>query len=142
MEHLVAERLIIAAQGIAAVERAIGETIAYTKQRRVFGAPLFELQNTRFKLAECHTAWRVARAFLDDCICRHGSGGLDAATAAMAKWWCTDQQFKIIDACLQLYGGYGYMWEYPISRMFADARAQSIYGGSNEIMKELIARVL
>jgi alkylation response protein AidB-like acyl-CoA dehydrogenase len=142
MEHLVAERLIIAAQGIAAVERAIGETVAYTKQRQVFGAPLFELQNTRFKLAECHTAWRVARAFLDDCICRHDSGGLDAATAAMAKWWCTDQQFTIADACLQLYGGYGYMWEYPISRMFADARAQSLYGGSNEIMKELVARVL
>jgi acyl-CoA dehydrogenase len=142
MQHLIAERLIIAAQGIAAVERAMGETIAYTKERKAFGGTLFELQNTRFKLAECMTTWQVSRAFLDACIEQYEAGTLNAAQAAMAKWWCTDKQFSIANECLLLHGGYGYMWEYPISRIFADGRAQALYGGSNEIMKELVARGL
>jgi acyl-CoA dehydrogenase len=142
MSQLASERLTIAIQGVAAMERAIGETVAYVKERSVFGKRLIELQNTRFKLAECTTAWRVTRAFLDDCIVRHAHGDLDAATAAMAKWWCTEQQGRVIDECLQLHGGYGYTTEYPIARLYADARAQRIYGGANEIMKELIAREL
>jgi acyl-CoA dehydrogenase len=142
MSQLAAERLTIAIQGVAAMERALGETIAYVKERELFDQRLIEMQNTRFKLAECHTVWRVTRTFLDQCIARQDRGELDATTAAMAKWWCTDQQGRVIDECLQLHGGYGYMTEYPIARLYADARAQRIYGGANEIMKELVAREL
>jgi acyl-CoA dehydrogenase len=142
MQQLPQERLLIGVGALAAAERAVGLTVAYTKQREIFGAPLFNLQNTRFELAECATLVRVARVFLDDCIQRHASGRLDAAVAAMAKYWLTDVQCQVIDRCLQLFGGYGYMREYPIARMYADARAQRIYGGANEMMKELIARSL
>jgi acyl-CoA dehydrogenase len=142
MQQLPAERLTIAVQSVGAVERALSETIAYTKEREAFGGRLFDFQNTRFKLAECHTTWRVARTFLDKCIEEHSEGRLDATTAAMAKWWCTELQGTVIDQCVQLHGGYGYMLEYPIARLYADARAQRIYGGANEIMKELVARSL
>lgn len=142
MQQLPQERLLIGVGAVAATERAVELTVTYTKQREVFGAPLFDLQNSRFELAECATYARVARVFLDDCVQRHLGGDLDAATAAMAKYWFTEIQCQVIDRCLQLFGGYGYMREYPIARMYADARAQRIYGGANEVMKELIARVL
>jgi acyl-CoA dehydrogenase len=121
------------------MEQAVALTMGYAKERRAFGKPLFELQNTRFKLAECATQARVARAFLDRCIERFVAGDLDDATAAMAKYWLTECQGRVIDECVQLHGGYGYMTEFPIARMWADSRVQRIYGGSNEIMKELIA---
>jgi acyl-CoA dehydrogenase len=142
MRQLPQERLLIGVGAVAAAERAVDLAVRYTKQREVFGAPLFDLQNTRFELAECATLTRVGRVFLDDCIQRHLAGELDPATAAMAKYWLTDTQCQVIDRCLQLFGGYGYMREYPIARMYADARAQRIYGGANEIMKELIARTM
>lgn len=142
MAQLSHERLIIAHAGLGAIESAVQQTVKYTNERTAFGKPLFELQNTRFELAECATLARIARGFIDDCIARHLRGELDAATASMAKWWVTDTQCQVIDRCLQLWGGYGYMLEYPIARMYADARIQRIHGGANEIMKELIARSL
>lgn len=142
MAQLPHERLIIAHAGLGAIESVIEQTVAYTKQREAFGKSLFDMQNTRFELAECATLARLARVFIDDCIVRHLRGDLDAATASMAKWWVTDTQCQVIDRCLQLWGGYGYMLEYPIARMYADARIQKIHGGANEIMKELIARAL
>jgi len=142
MRQLAHERLVVAVQGLATLERAVDETVAYTKARTAFGAPLFELQNTRFELADCATIARVARTFVDDCITKHLRGELDSATASMAKAWVTDMQCQVIDRCLQLFGGYGYMLEYPITRMFADSRAQRIYAGANEVMKELVARSL
>ncbi|MDX2937649.1 acyl-CoA dehydrogenase family protein [Streptomyces ipomoeae] len=142
MEQLPQERLIIAALGMAWMETAVESTIAYAKERHAFGKPLIALQNTRFELAECATLARVARIFLDDCIGRHLRGELDATTASMAKYWITDKQTEVVDRCLQLHGGYGYMLEYPIARIFADGRIQRIYGGANEVMKELIARSL
>jgi acyl-CoA dehydrogenase len=142
MEQLPQERLLIAAIGLAWLEAAVDTTVAYTKERQAFGRPLFELQNTRFELADCATTARVARVFLDDCVQRHLNGELDAATASMAKYWITDRQTEVVDRCLQLHGGYGYMAEYPIARMFADGRIQRIYGGANEVMKELVARSL
>ena len=123
------------------VTRAV-DTVAYVKHREAFGQRLFDFQNTKFTLAECATTVHVGRVFVDSCIQRHLDGGLDATTAAMAKWWLTEQQVTVIDRCLQLYGGYGYMREYPIARMYADARVQKIYGGANEIMKDLVARSL
>jgi acyl-CoA dehydrogenase len=134
--------LIIGVSAVAAAEKAIDLTTQYTKERHAFGKPLFDLQNTRFTLAECKTEAHIARVFIDDCIGRHVRGELDNATASMAKWWCTQKQCEIIDRCLQLFGGYGYMAEYPITKMYADARVQKIYGGANELMKELIARVM
>ncbi len=142
MEQLPQERLIIGISAVGAMERALQLTVDYVKQREAFGAPLLALQNTRFELAECATLTRVGRVFLDDCITRRMADGLDHATAAMCKWWLTQIQCEVIDKCLQLFGGYGYMREYPIARMYADARAQKIYGGANEIQKELIARSL
>jgi acyl-CoA dehydrogenase len=142
MRDLPYERLIIAVIAVGSMEGALQQTIAYTKERRAFGKAIAEFQNTRFRLAELATQVRIARVFVDDCIRRQMDGTLDTATASMAKWWCTDLQQKVADDCLQLYGGYGYMTEYPISRMFADARVQRIYGGTNEIMKEVIARSL
>ena len=142
MSQLAHERLVIADSGLSAMEYALTETIAYTKQREAFGSKLLEMQNTRFELAECATIVRIARVFIDDCIEKHLRGELDATTASMAKWWVTDMQCQVIDRCLQLFGGYGYMLEYPIARMYADARVQKVYGGANEIMKELIARSL
>ncbi|GAA1976470.1 acyl-CoA dehydrogenase family protein [Catenulispora subtropica] len=142
MVQLPQERLLVAAIGMAMLESAVEHTVAYTKEREAFGRPLFKLQNTRFELAECATIARVARVFLDDCVEKHLAGELDAATASMAKYWITDRQTEVVDRCVQLHGGYGYMLEYPIARLFADGRIQRIYGGANEIMKELIARSL
>jgi acyl-CoA dehydrogenase len=142
MEQLPRERLIIAVGGVSTLQRAVDETVTYVQQRKVFGQPLMAMQNTRFKLAECQTLATVAKSFVDDCIGRSLRGELDLATAAMAKSWVTESVGKVVDECLQLYGGYGYMNEYPIARMYADARVGRIYGGSNEVMKELIARAL
>jgi acyl-CoA dehydrogenase len=139
MRELPRERLVIA---VTAVERALQETIAYTKSREVFGAPLFAMQHVKLELAELATVVHASRVFLDDCIERFVSGTLDPATASMAKWWLTENQCSVTDRCLQLFGGYGYMREYLISRLHADARAQKIYGGTNEVMKDLIARSL
>ena len=139
MEQLPYERLQVGVMAVAVAERAVALTTQYVKERRAYGKPLFDLQNTRFKLAECRTAAQVARVFLDSCIDRHLAGRLDDATTAMAKYWLTDCQCRIVDECMQLHGGYGYMNEYPIARMWADSRVQRIYAGSNEVMKELIA---
>jgi len=142
MQQLPQERLIIAVGAVAAMERAVRITADYAKQRKAFGQPIIEFQNTAFKLAERKTEATIARVFLDWCIERLIAGDLDAVTASMAKWWCTQKQVETADECLQLHGGYGYMEEYPISRMFVDARIQKIYGGTNEVMKLLIARSL
>jgi acyl-CoA dehydrogenase len=142
MDQLPQERLNIAIQGIAVIEAALEQTIAYVRERKAFGKAIIEFQNTQFKLAECKTEATVARVFVDHCIERLVAGTLDASTASMAKYWVTDLQNKILDECLQLFGGYGYMTEYPIARMWKDARVQRIYGGTNEIMKLLIARTL
>ncbi|WP_063048653.1 acyl-CoA dehydrogenase family protein [Nocardia arthritidis] len=142
MQQLPQERLIIAVGSVAGMEAALEVTLRYTKERHAFGKPLFAFQNTKFTLAEAATETRVARVFLDDCIARHLRGELDIPTVAMAKWWTTDRAMSVADDCLQLHGGYGYMTEYPISRMWTDSRVQKIYGGTNEIMKEIIARSL
>jgi len=140
MQQLPQERLGLSVQAVAAMERAIALTSDYVKERKVFGAPLLSLQNTRFVLAECKTEATIARIFIDECIQRHMRGELDNETVAMSKWWCTERQNVIVSKCLQLFGGYGYSTEYPISRMFTDARVQMIYGGANEVMKEIIGR--
>nr|WP_068835827.1 acyl-CoA dehydrogenase family protein [Polaromonas jejuensis] len=140
MQQLPQERLLIAVGAVATMHRAIADTTAYVRQRQIFGQPLMAMQNTRFKLAECQTQATVARSFVDDCIQRLLRGELDVPTAAMAKWWTTQTNCQIIDECLQLHGGYGYMTEYPIARMYADVRVSKIYGGANEVMKEIIAR--
>ncbi|MBN3818900.1 acyl-CoA dehydrogenase [Paraburkholderia sp. Se-20369] len=142
MQQLPQERMIIALGALGSMERALDDTIAYVRERKVFGTDLIALQNTRFKLAECKTNAHIARVFVDDCIAKVLRGELDAETAAMAKWWCTQHAGEIIDECLQLHGGYGYMIEYPIARLYVNSRVSRIYGGSNEIMKELIARTL
>ena len=142
MQQLPQERLCLAVGAVAAMEKAVKLTTEYVKERKAFGAPLIKLQNTRFVLAECKTEATVARVFLDECIQRHLHGKLDNETASMAKWWLTERQNVNISKCLQLFGGYGYMTEYPISRMFTDARVQMIFGGANEIMKEIIGRGL
>jgi acyl-CoA dehydrogenase len=142
MNQMPQERLILAVNAVVQTEKAVQLTLAYTKERKVFGKPLYDQQNTRFVLAECATLARAARLFIDHCIVAHARGQLDNKTAAMAKWWLTDVQCKVLDECVQLFGGYGYMEEYPIARMYADSRVQKIYGGANEIMKEIIARAL
>lgn len=142
MQQLPQERMIIALGALGSMERALDDTVAYVRARKVFGTDLIDLQNTRFKLAECKTNARIARVFVDDCIAKVLRGELDPETAAMAKWWCTQRAGEIIDECLQLHGGYGYMLEYPIARLYVNSRVSRIYGGSNEIMKELIARTL
>ena len=142
MQQLPQERLIIAIGAVASMERAVKLTVEYSKERTAFGKPIFEFQNTAFTLAERKTEAVVARVFLDWCIERLIAGDLDAVTASMAKWWCSQKQVETADECLQLHGGYGYMAEYPISRMFVDARIQKIYGGTNEVMKLLISRSL
>ncbi len=142
MEQLPQERLIIGVCGVAVIEKAIEDTVAYVKEREAFGASLMNLQNTRFVLAEAKTNAHIARVFIDSCVERHVRGELDSTEASMVKWWVTEMQCKIIDECLQLFGGYGYMLEYPIAQMYTDARVQKIYGGANEVMKELIARSL
>jgi acyl-CoA dehydrogenase len=142
MQQLPQERLLIGAQAIAMIERALAVTLAYVKERKAFGKAILDFQNTQFKLAELKTEATVGRTFYNDCVARHLDGGLDAVTASMCKLWLTDLQCKVVDECLQLFGGYGYMNEYPIARMFRDARVQRIYGGTNEVMKLLIARSL
>ncbi len=142
MGQLPYERLLLAVPAAAVIEKAVELTLDYTQQRKAFGQSLYDFQNTRFKLAECATVAHVVRSFVNDCIQRLMDGTLDDTAAYMAKWWCTEQQCKVVDECLQLFGGYGYMAEYPIARLYADARVQRIYGGANEIMKELIARRL
>jgi acyl-CoA dehydrogenase len=142
MQQLPQERLIIAICAVAAMERAIKLTVDYSKERKAFGQPIIDFQNTAFKLAERKTEAMIARVFVDWCVERLVAGDLDAVTASMAKWWCTQKQVETVDECLQLHGGYGYMQEYPISQMFVDARIQKIYGGTNEVMKLLIARSL
>jgi acyl-CoA dehydrogenase len=142
MSDLPYERLIVAVQAAATMEGALEATTAYAKSRKAFGKTLLEFQNTRFKLAEAATLTRVARTFIDSCIQQQLKGALDDATASMAKWWATDVAQQMLDECVQLHGGYGYMSEYLVARMYADARVTRIYGGTNEIMKELIARSL
>jgi acyl-CoA dehydrogenase len=142
MQELAWERLQIAITAVAACEAAIEWTVKYTRERQAFGKSIMDFQNTKFKLAEMKTETQIARVFVDKCIELTVDGKLDATTGAMAKYWTTDLQNKVIDECVQLHGGYGYMWEYPIARAFADARVQRIYGGTNEIMKELISRTL
>jgi acyl-CoA dehydrogenase len=142
MKELPQERLIVSVQAVAMIERALALTIDYVKQRQAFGKKIVEFQNTQFVLAECKSEATVAKVFLDHCIERHVRGELDTVTASMAKYWLTDLLGKIADRCLQLFGGYGYMDEYPISRIYRDARVMRIYAGTNEIMKLLIARSL
>ena len=142
MSQLPYERLLLCVPAAAVIERAVELTVEYTKQRKAFGQTVFDFQNTRFKLAECATMAHVVRTFVNDCVQRLLDGTLDDEAAYMAKWWCTEQQCKVTDECLQLFGGYGYMAEYPIARLYADARIQRIYGGTTEIMKDLIARKL
>lgn len=142
MQELAWERIQVAISAAAAMEAAVEMTVEYCKERKAFGQPLLEFQNTRFKLAEMKTITQVARTFVDECLSKVMVNELDAETASMAKLWTSDMQNKVIDECLQLHGGYGFMWEYPIARMYADARVQRIYAGTNEIMKEIIARGL
>ena len=142
MQQLPQERLIIGCGAVGAMEGAVERTITYCKEREAFGGPLTQFQNTRFKLAECKTKTMVARAFLDACIADHLRGELTVEKAAMQKYWLTDTQGEVLDECLQLHGGYGFMQEYAVGEMWADARVQRIYGGTNEIMKELIGRAL
>jgi len=142
MEQLPYERLTVAVGAVATSEQAVAITTKYVKERIAFGKPLIDFQNTRFRLAECKTEAHIGRVFIDNCIQRFLAGQLDAVTAAMAKYWLTDCQCRIIDECVQLHGGYGYMMEYAIARMWADSRVQRIYSGTNEIMKELIASSL
>jgi acyl-CoA dehydrogenase len=142
MSELPYERTLVAIGAVAAIERALRLTLEYARERSAFGQKLIELQNVRFKLAEIKTYAAVARTFVDRCIVQVMDGTLDTATASMAKWYLTDLQCKVVDECVQIFGGYGYMLEYPIARMYVDARVQPIYGGTNEIMKEIIARSL
>jgi alkylation response protein AidB-like acyl-CoA dehydrogenase len=140
--NLAQERLSIGTIAVAAAQYALDITLDYVKQRQAFGQPIGSFQNTRFALAEMATEIRVAQAYVDQCVLAHVDGELTPDEAAMAKWWCSDLQNKVADRCLQLFGGYGYMTEYPIARAFVDARVQKIYGGTNEIMKEIIGRSL
>src|SRR5580698_2629204 len=142
MADLPYERAVIAVAAVGAMEGALAATIKYVKERKAFGKTIAEFQNTKFKLAEIATKTRIARVFVDDCIARVVNGSLDTVTASMAKYWITDTQQEVLDECVQLHGGYGYMNEYMVCRMFADSRVQRIYGGTNEIMKELISRTL
>ncbi len=142
MQELPWERMQIAVGAVSAAQAAIDRTVAYVKERKVFGTTVSTFQNTRFTLAELQTQVQIARVFVDKCLELVLLEKLDSATASMAKYWCSDLQCKVMDECLQLFGGYGYMWEYPIARAFADARVQRIYGGTNEIMKEVITRAM
>jgi alkylation response protein AidB-like acyl-CoA dehydrogenase len=142
MQQLAQERLVLAVAAAATIETALELTVRYTKEREAFGKPVFAFQNTKFKLAEVATTAKIARVFIDDCVVKHIAGELDIPTASMAKWWLTQAQCDVADECLQLFGGYGYMAEYPIARIFTDSRVQKIYGGTNEIMKEIISRFL
>lgn len=140
MQQLPQERLVIGCGAVGAMEGGVERTIRYCNDREAFGGTLMQFQNTRFKLAECLTRTKVARAFLDECIVEHLAGRLSVEKAAMAKYWLTDTQCEVLDDCVQLHGGYGFMQEYAVAEMWTDARVQRIYGGTNEIMKELISR--
>lgn len=142
MAQLNQERLILGLQAVAAAETALDLAVRHTKDRHAFGSPLYDLPSVRQQLGELATLVHAARVFVDSCITRHLDGQLDTATASMAKWWLTDLQGKVVDGCLQLFGGYGYMQEYLISRLYVDARVQRIYGGANEVLKEVVARSL
>lgn len=142
MSQLAWERLQVGTIALGAMDAILIETLRYVRERKAFGKPIMEFQNTRFKLAEAKTKLEVTRSFINDCVSKLLINELDAATASMAKWWSSQMQCELADECLQLFGGYGYMLEYPIARYFADARVQKIYGGTNEIQKELIARSL
>ncbi len=142
MQELPQERLGIAVNGVAMMEGALALTLEYVRERKAFGKRVADFQNTQYKLAELHTKTEVARTYVDRCIELHLQKKLDIPSAAAAKYWVTDLQFEVLDECVQLFGGYGYMWEYPITRMWADCRVQRIYGGTNEIMKGIIARAL
>ena len=142
MNELPQERLIVALHAVAMMERALALTVDYVKQRKAFGKAIIEFQNTQFELADIKTETTVGKVFIDHCIERHIAGQLDTVTASMAKTWATDMLGKVTDRCLQLFGGYGYMDEYPISRLYRDARVMRIYAGTNEIMKLVIARSL
>ena len=142
MEKMSYERLAIGVAAVATAERAVAVTTKYVKERTAFGKPLIDFQNTRFKLVECKTEAHIARVFLDDCVERFIAGRLDGFTTAMAKYWLTDSECRIVDECLQLHGGYGYLAEYPIARMWTDSRVHRIYAGTNEILKEMIASSL
>jgi len=142
MDELVQERLIVAVRAMATAEVALEQTIAYTKDREAFGTKVFEFQNTRFTLAQLASDIQVGRVFTDRCIALHAEAQCDSVTAAMAKMWLTELEGKVLDACLQLHGGYGFMWEFPIARAWADSRVHRIYAGTNEIMKEIVARTL
>jgi alkylation response protein AidB-like acyl-CoA dehydrogenase len=140
--NLAQERLSIAIAGVAAARTAVDLTLEYVQQREAFGQPIGRFQNTQFVLAECATEVDIAEGHLDRCVLAHNAGELTAVDAAKAKWWATELQKRVIDRCLQLFGGYGYMTEYPIARLYADARITTIYGGTTEIMKMIIARDL
>jgi long-chain-acyl-CoA dehydrogenase len=142
VRNLPQERLSLGVGAVAAAEGVLAETLDYVQQRQAFGSPIAGFQNTQFVLAEVATELDIAHTYLDDCLAQHLEGKLTAARAAKLKWWTTDLQFRTADRCLQLYGGYGYMREYPVSRAFVDARIQTIYGGTNEIMKTIIAKEL
>jgi acyl-CoA dehydrogenase len=142
MQRLPEERLIMSMSAVANMEAAIEETVAYVRERKVFGQRLLDLQNTRFKLAECKSKAVLARTFLEHCIDSFIEGSFDTVKGAMAKWWTSQRVYEVLDECLQLHGGYGYMKEYPIARRYADQRLARIAGGTNEIMKELISRTL
>jgi alkylation response protein AidB-like acyl-CoA dehydrogenase len=142
VSNLPQERLSIAASAVAAAEAALAWTLDYVRERRAFGRPIGSFQSSRFALAEMRTEVDIARVYIDRCVQELDAGALSAEDAAMAKWWCTDLQGRVVDRCLQLHGGYGYMLEYPIARAYADARVTRIYGGTNEIMKEIIGRSL
>lgn len=142
MQELPQERLTVGVGAIASAEAAVKWTLDYTRERKAFGRPVSDFQNTRFKLAEMTTEVQIGRVFVDRCLELHLNKKLDVPTAAMLKYWGTDLQCKVIDECVQLHGGYGFMWEYPIARAWADSRVQRIYAGTNEIMKEIISRSL
>ncbi|WP_372019735.1 acyl-CoA dehydrogenase family protein [Tistrella mobilis] len=142
MEQLPRERLILAVGAVAAMEHAVEITRAYVHERKAFGKTLFDFQTISFRLAELATEAHIARVFVDDCLVKLAENRLDNVTASMAKWWCSERQVQTVDACLQMFGGYGYIEETEIARMYTDARIQKIYGGANEIMKLLIARSL
>jgi acyl-CoA dehydrogenase len=142
MKELPQERLLVGISAVTVMEAALEWTLKYTRERQAFGRAIADFQNSRFKLAEVKTEATVARVFLNDCIAKHLRGELDVPTAAMAKYWLSELEGKVVDTCLQLFGGYGYMWEFPIARAYADARVHRIFAGTTEIMKEIIARSL
>ena len=140
VRNLAQERLSIAMMGIAVSAAALEWTVAYVKERKAFGQPIGSFQHSRFTLAEIRTEVEIGQVFIDRCVTELNAGTLTVEEAAMAKWWCTELQKRVVDRCLQLHGGYGYMWEYPIARAYADSRITTIYGGTTEIMKEIVGR--